>query len=75
MSDIVKHGHFSRDRVTVSWTRKYNIAKFESVDLHIGLSSDKKADETIEEAFDRVEKTTQEEFEKLCLHVEKKHKI
>ena len=75
MSEITKHGHFSRDRVTVTFTRKYNVAKFESIDLHVGYSSDKQADETVAEAFERIEAQTQEEFEKLCNQVEKTHKL
>ena len=74
MSDeVVKNVHLGRDRVTVSFSRKYNVAQYESVDIHIGLSSDRKSGEEISQTFDRVEQVVDSEFEKLCTQVEGKH--
>ena len=70
MSEIVKHAHGTRDRVTVSFTRKYALKQYESLDLFVGLGSDKRAEESTEEAFVRVEETVQQEFEKLCGKIE-----
>jgi hypothetical protein len=68
--EIVKHGHFNRDRVTVQFKRSFNVAKYENCEIVAGLSSDAKNGETAEEAFKRVAEVAQEEFENLCKLVE-----
>ena len=59
-----------RARVTVSFSRKYNVAQYESLDVHVGLSKDQDADEDLDQLFDNVEDIVQEEFEKLCRKIE-----
>lgn len=60
-----------KSRVTFSMSRKYNVARYESVDLHVGLSTD--VDGSIEDAFKKVEKQVGQEFTKLCDLLEKKY--
>ncbi len=74
-SEVVKHAHFNRDRVSISFTRKYNVAKFESIDLHVGLSSDKNSNEELTECFTRVTELVQSEFDALCTQLEKKNRM
>lgn len=56
----------TRDRITVSFSRKYNVAQYESLDIHVGLGADKLPSESIQDAFKRVESTVEAEFQKLC---------
>lgn len=68
--EVVSQGKTSPARVQVSYSRKYNVAQYESLDVHVGLADDCKTDESISEAFDRVITETEEQFEKLCGKIE-----
>ena len=65
MSEIMTHTHLSKDRVQVSLTRKFNVAQYESLDIHVGLSSDRQEDETLQQAWARTEKSVYTEFMRL----------
>jgi hypothetical protein len=73
-NEVIVHSHIDKDRVTIEAIRTYNVAQYEKVEFVVGLASDKRNDETTEEAFGRVEKLVLDEFEDLCSRVEGKHK-
>ena len=60
----------TNSRVTVSLGRTFNVAKYESVNLHVGYGDDKTQDESIEQCFVRVENRTVKEFDKLVTAIE-----
>lgn len=68
------HKHIGRDRVQVSMSRTLNLGKYESLRLEAGYSSDVRAEETPEKAFDRVEKMTEKRLEAMVAPVEKQLK-
>lgn len=63
-----------KGRVTVSFSRKYSIAAYETLDLHVGLAEDIREQETSSQAFERVNKEVQAFFEKLCGKIEGERK-
>lgn len=65
MPGIVKHGHYTRDRVTFSMKRTINVAQYEGFDIYLGYAADKEKNETPEQAIDRVEKIVIKEFDEL----------
>ena len=52
------------DRVSYSFGMKVSLAKYESADFHISLSSDVGDGESVEEAFERCKKQVEDESEK-----------
>lgn len=68
--EIVIHAHGSQARPYVSFTRKYNLGGYESMDVSVGLSDDCTADETAEDGLLRVSDLVQEQFEELCAKIE-----
>lgn len=71
-NELVKHQHANNDRVTVGFTRKFNLGNYQTLDVNVGLSSDRESGDTIEEAFEAVEKIVLKEFEKLCNSIDGK---
>ena len=54
----------TQDRITFSIGRKVNVGRYENLDIFVGYSSDV-AGESVDLAFQRVEKKTIREFEKI----------
>ena len=70
-SQIIKHGHFTKDRINFTMKRTINVAQYEGFDIYLGYASDKEKDESPEEAIDRVEKIVIKEFDELMDLLEK----
>lgn len=68
--EIVVPAKSSPPRVRVSFSRKYNVAQYESLDVHVGAEDDCKPDEDINAGFDRVIEDVQAKFEELCGKIE-----
>jgi len=68
--EVIKHEHGSQARPYVSFTRKYNLGKYQSMDVSVGLSDDCGSNESPEDGFERVSATVQEQFERLCEKIE-----
>lgn len=71
--EVTKHLHAGLTRVNVKFARTYNVAKYESVELVIGLEDDVKTSETVQDAFKRVRSVCQGEFETICKQIEGKY--
>jgi len=63
------------DRVSYSFGLKLNIGNYQSLDFHLSYSTDRREDETAEEAYERcrmfVETKSEEEYDRqkaLCAH-------
>ena len=72
--ELVTHSHSGVDRISFRMRRNYNVAKYESVEFDVSLSTDRGQDETVDEAFTRVEKQVYSEWKKVCQVIETKHK-
>jgi hypothetical protein len=64
-SEVVKHSHFNKDRISVFIKRGVNVAQYENFDISLGYDTDKKPDETVEEAFRRTEGIVEGEIERI----------
>lgn len=60
----------TKDRVSVSYGRKINLGNYESVDVHVGYSTDLKKGESVKEAFERADGVSTSELERLCAPLE-----
>jgi hypothetical protein len=74
--ETVQHKHGSQARPYVSFTRKYNLGNYQSMDISVGLSDDcsEENEETPQEGIQRVAKLVQAEFEALCEKIEGRQK-
>ncbi len=61
-------------RVTVSFSRKFNMGNYESLGVDLGAWDDCHKGESIEEGFERLALVVQEQFEQLCGKIEGKKK-
>ena len=63
--------HMTKDRVQVSYDRKFNLGNYESLGISTGYSTDVKKGESLKEAWERCDKEATQKFEALCEPVEK----
>ena len=68
--EVVIHKHGTQARPYVSFTRKYNLGNYQSMDVSVGLSDDCTEAETAEDGIKRVAEVVQEQFERLCEKIE-----
>lgn len=66
--EITKHKH--APRVRVGMARTINLGGYESFRVDVGLESDVFKDETVEAAYDRVQKEVERRLEAICAPVE-----
>lgn len=71
MSDVQKVRNYTNDRATVFLSRKYNVAKFESLDINVGMSTDAQPGESEKECFARVEEVVTAQFMRICKEAKK----
>lgn len=70
--EVIVHKHGTQARPYVSFTRKYNLGNYQSMDVSVGLADDCVEGETTDEAITRVAEEVQEQFERLCAKIEGK---
>ena len=68
----ISHSHYNNDRVKVSYNRKFNLGNYQTLDIAVGLDSDRETDEDIDEAFDRIKGIVEKQFKALCDKVDPK---
>jgi hypothetical protein len=71
MSEKTLVKHLGRDRVQVAMARTINLGKYESIRLEVGFSSDVSSGETVDQAFDRVEKKVEKKLGAMVAPIEK----
>lgn len=59
-------------RISVSFTRKFNVAQYESLDIHVGMSDNVKPEEERLDAWRRIQGEVYLEFSKLINLLENK---
>lgn len=60
----------TKDRVEVRYERTINVGNYESVRVGVAYGSDVNKEESVDEAFERVDAKATEQLEKLCEPIE-----
>ena len=63
----------AQDRIFMQLDRSYSVAQYETIKISLGLSSDRAPNESLQQAFERVEDEVGKEFNSICKHIEGKH--
>ncbi len=60
----------TKDRVSISYDRKFNLGNYESLGISAGYSTDVRKGETLAEAWKRCDDQATKQFEAMCQPIE-----